>query len=315
MTPISLTAVSTFVHRNGMPGRIRRRFPPRSLRRAFTPRAQRAAYWAVGIDRLTVAIIEPGDVEPVLSTSATVRSKAQTLICPGILETALLVDAAALPHFVALEPPCCRCCPVWPDKAEIGPAASASSADPADSANPADPAASANPANPAGSAELAGPRYSAGPWEPSAGSDYSQMESEPSAVEEREALIDVEASGNFRVVASTSALRGLYRVFRSARMNLRRVHCGDIARLCLAAHLGDPEPVPDAAEREQARLDPLAAVSLAAGCDLDREAGASHLCVPVGLALMVMNPGLVERAGRYRLQDRSRVGDRATDAD
>ena len=104
MTPISLTAVSTFVHRNGMPGRIRRRFPPRSLRRAFTPRAQRAAYWAVGIDRLTVAIIEPGDVEPVLSASATVRSKAQTLICPGILETALLVDAAALPGNTGANP-------------------------------------------------------------------------------------------------------------------------------------------------------------------------------------------------------------------
>jgi hypothetical protein len=243
-----------------MLGRNRRRFPPRSLRRAFAPRAQRAAYWAVGVDRLTVAIIEPGDVEPVLTASATVRCKAQTSICPGILETALLVDAARLPHFVALEPPCCR---------------------------------------------LVRPGHE--------GAGRPAIESQAAMGGERQGLLVLEVPGNLRVLAWTSAVGGLYRVFRSARMNLRRVHCGEIARLCLAAHLDDPEPLTGDPNAGAARLDPLAAVSLADGYDLERGAGASQLCVPVGLALLVINPGLEARAGLYELQGCDAVGERAPD--
>jgi hypothetical protein len=77
------------------------------LRRLGGRRYGRTAFWYLGVERLVVGVVEPGDDEPLLTACATVTGQAQTPFSAGLLEAAIVADSRGLDHVAALDEPLC----------------------------------------------------------------------------------------------------------------------------------------------------------------------------------------------------------------
>jgi hypothetical protein len=77
------------------------------LRRLGGRRYGRTAFWYLGVERLVVGVVEPGDDEPLLTACATVTGQAQTPFAAGLLEAAVLAGSRGLDHVAALDESLC----------------------------------------------------------------------------------------------------------------------------------------------------------------------------------------------------------------
>ncbi len=118
MTRDALTAGGVCVQSTSM---LRAKMLLDGLRRLGGRRYGRTAFWYLGVERLVVGVVEPGDDEPLLTACATVTGQAQTPFSAGLLEAALVVGSRGLDHVAALDE---RFCALVPTPGEgVAPAA------------------------------------------------------------------------------------------------------------------------------------------------------------------------------------------------